>query len=122
MQQTPLFDRLGGRDGINAVLHQVLVNHFSNPAVSSRFHSSDMSQEDMLASATEFFCTGLSGVETYAGGTMAETHRGMNISEAEFVAVLDDILAAMESQGAPEREQIEVLGMLYGMKGDIVRQ
>jgi hypothetical protein len=44
----------------------------------------------------------------------------MNVSEAEFNSVLDDILAAMESLDIGELEQAEALKILYGMRSDIV--
>jgi hemoglobin len=44
----------------------------------------------------------------------------MNISDAEFVAVLDDILEAMAKHGIGEREKAEVLAIAYSMKGEIV--
>lgn len=43
--------------------------------------------------------------------SMLETHRGMNISEAEFVAVLDDILAALTKHEVGEREKAELLAI-----------
>jgi hemoglobin len=115
-----LFERLGGREGIAEVVRQSLANHFSNPAIKTRFEHALQSEDDLRRHATEFFCTGLSGVETYEGRAMPEAHAGMNITDAEFNAVLDDILAALESKGVGELEQAEVLKILYGMKPDVV--
>ncbi len=53
---------------------------------------------------------------------MPEAHAGMNITDAEFVSALDDILEALTSEGVGEGEQAEVLWMLYGMRRDIVHQ
>ena len=44
----------------------------------------------------------------------------MAISEAEFVAVLDDILEGMKRHNVGEREKAEVLAIAYSMKGEIV--
>lgn len=122
MDDTPLFERLGGREGITKVVEQVMANHLANPRVGTRFEHATQSQEVLTRHAVEFFCTGLSGVPTYEGRPMPEAHAGMNIDEAEFVAVLDDILAALVSQGIGDLERAEVLGILYGMKPDIVRR
>lgn len=121
MEQIPLFERLGGRDGVRALTERVVDNHLANPTVATRFANSDMSRDEIVASATEFFCTGLSGVPTYTGPPLPEAHRGMNVSDSEFVAVLDDILAAMGSLDIGPLEQAEVLAILYSMKGDVVR-
>jgi hemoglobin len=52
---------------------------------------------------------------------MRDTHAGMNISEQEFVAVVDDIVAAMEKVGVGPEERNEVIAILFSLKGDIIR-
>ena len=120
MEQTPLFERLGGRDGIHALVQKVLDNHFVNPVVRTRFEQAKMTKDEMVEGGFEFFCTGLSGTPTYTGRPIPEAHAGMNISDAEFNAVLDDILAAMASLGIRELEQAEALKILYGMRTEVV--
>ncbi len=120
MDETPLFERLGGRAGVTAVVEKAIANHYANAAVRVRFDHVAERRDVLTAHAVEFFCTGLSGVETYTGRTMADAHAGMNIDDREFVAVLDDIMAALTDCAIDERERVEVLGILYGMKGDIV--
>ena len=44
----------------------------------------------------------------------------MNISAVEFMAVLDDALAALKKNNINEREQEEVLFVLYSMRSQIV--
>ena len=44
----------------------------------------------------------------------------MNINNDEFVAVLDDVMAALEKNGVGQREKEEVLAIFFSMKGDIV--
>ena len=120
MEQVPLFERLGGREGIHALLEQVVANHFVNPMVCTRYEHAAKTQEQLREAAAEFFCTGLSGVPTYTGLPLAEAHAGMNVSNDEFVAVLDDVLAAMEAHGVGELEQAEALKILWGMKAEVV--
>jgi hemoglobin len=51
---------------------------------------------------------------------MLAVHKGMNISAAEFMAVLDDALAALEKNKIGQRQQEEVLFALYSMRSQIV--
>ena len=51
---------------------------------------------------------------------MLSAHKGMNIDNDEFVAVLDDVLEAFDKNGIGQREKEESLAILYSMKGDIV--
>lgn len=121
MEQAPLFDRLGGREAVAAVVRKALDNHYANPLIRSRFEHARQSREILTEHAIEFFCTGLSGVATYSGRALAEAHAGMNISEQEFLTTVDDILDAMMSVGIGEVERGEVLAVLYGMKAELIR-
>lgn len=122
MEDAPLFERLGGRSTIEGVVDKALANHFANPIIKTRFENAKMSRQKLIDHAVEFFCTGLSGVETYPGRPLAEAHTGMNVTEEEFCAALDDIIEALDAQGVVDPERSEVLGILYGMKPEVVRR
>ena len=51
---------------------------------------------------------------------MLKTHKGMDISDEEFIAVLDDALAALDKNGIDQRTKEEVLFVIYSMKGDVI--
>jgi hemoglobin len=121
MEQAPLFDRLGGREGVTAVVHKAMDNHYANPLIRSRFEHALQSREVLTEHAIEFFCTGLSGVPTYVGRALADAHAGMNVSEQEFLTTVDDILDAMIGVGIGQAERGEVLAVLYGMKAELIR-
>ena len=120
MEQASLFDRLGGREGLHELMEKIVTNHFANPTVCTRYENAKASRAELVEGAFEFFCTGLSGVPTYTGLSLVDAHRGMNVSDQEFVAVFDDILKAMTAQGVGELEQAEALKILWGMKPEIV--
>jgi hemoglobin len=120
MEQAPLFERLGGRDAVADVVEKAIANHFDNPEVSTRFNHATQPVGALVEHAVEFFCTGLTGVPSYRGRPLAEAHAGMNISEREFVAVVDDIVEAMVAVGIGPAEQHEVVGILFGMKDEVL--
>ena len=118
--QTPsLYDRLGGHDGIARLTRTLIANHLANPLVSTRWAASDMAQVEKRS--IEFICAGAGGPETYSGKDMLATHKGMNISEQEFVVVIDDAMAALESNDVDPATRSEVLAMLWSLKGEVVR-
>jgi hemoglobin len=51
---------------------------------------------------------------------MREAHKSMNINGAEFLAVIDDIMAALDKNKVTGETKNEVLGILYSLKGDVV--
>ena len=117
MSQT-LYERLGGGEKIRAIADEAVELHLRNPAIRVRFLKVD--PEVLKRLAGEFFAHGTGGPEAYTGRDMRSAHESMNISEAEFLAVLDDILAALDRHGIGEMEKSEVLSILYGMKNDII--
>lgn len=116
--EATLYTRLGGQEGIAAIVEDIWNNHVSNPAIKQRYAESD--PENVKRLVREFFGAGIGGPETYTGDDMLTAHKGMNISDKEFVAVVDDVLGALDKNSVGQRERDEVLCILYSMKGDIV--
>jgi hemoglobin len=124
MQKKTLFERLGGSSGITALVDDIVRAHLENPVIGARFRPL-LEAPDKLAAAKEHLCAfleaGSGGPARYAGRGMRDAHRGMNISDAEYVAALDDILEALRRRGADEDTRKDVLAIAYGLKGEIVR-
>ena len=113
-----LFERLGGNVGITAITSDLVDNHLSNAAIANRFAQSDV--PTIKKAAASFMIAGTGGENVYKGKDMLSVHKGMNISATEFMAVLDDALFALEKNNISQREQEEVLFVLYSMRSQIV--
>ena len=118
--QASLYDRLGGRPGIEAIVANIWENHVSNPLVNKRYADSDPAEVKRLV--TEMCCAGFGGPETYTGKDMITAHKGMNINDTEFVAVCDDVLKALDQNNVGQREKDEILCILYSLKNEVVYQ
>lgn len=118
MSEASLYERLGGEEKIRAITTDILDNHLRNETINVRYQDSD--RERVIQVVTEFICPGTGGPQQYTGKDMLTTHRGMNINEAEYLAVIDDIIAALDSNGVGEREKQEVLMIAYSLKGEIL--
>ena len=57
---------------------------------------------------------------SYKGKTMLESHKGMNITTAEFNALVGDLVAALDKFKVPQKEKDELLAILGPMSTDIV--
>lgn len=113
-----LYERLGRRPRIEEIVEVIWANHTSNPAIKQRYVNSDPAEVKRLV--TEMCCAGFGGPEAYTGKDMISAHRGMNINEAEFIAVCDDVLDALEKCNVGKRERDEILCILYSLKPEIV--
>ena len=113
-----LFERLGGIAGITNIANDVVDNHLANKTIATRFSESDIPK--LKNAAATFFITGTGGPNVYKGKDMLAAHKGMNISATEFMSVLDDALSALKKNNIEQREQEEVLFVLYSMRSQIV--
>lgn len=118
MSEASLYDRLGGENKIQKIAGDIFDNHVKNSVINVRYQDSD--RENVIRLVTEFICAGTGGPQQYSGRDMLTTHRGMNINEAEYMAVVDDIMAALDSNGVGEREKQELLMVAYSLKGEIL--
>jgi len=114
-----LFTRLGGVEGITAITSDLVDNHLANKTINTRFANASVAA--LKDGAAKFVIAGTGGPNEYQGKDMLATHKGMNISAEEFMAVMDDALAALISNGIGQREQEEMLYILYSMRADVVR-
>lgn len=123
MDNKSLFQRLGGQPGIQSLVEDIVVRHMENPTIRARFRPF-LETPDKLAIVKGHLCAfleaGSGGPGAYTGRDMRAAHRGMNISEAEYMAAIDDILAALKKHAIDEQTQKDVLAIAYSLKGEIM--
>ena len=118
--QPTLYQRLGGTPGIAAVVDDFVDNVRADPLIGKRFQGVDI--DHTKAMLTELICKGSGGPCAYTGRSMKDTHRGMDISDAEFNAMAGDMAKTLEKFKLPQRERTDVLNLLNSMRGDVVGQ
>ena len=119
-----LYERLGEVNGISKLVDDVVNLHMTNPQVSPRFipYKDEPERLSIIKQHTiNFFCAGAGGPQAYDGRDMTTTHKGMNISEQEYLAVVDDVLEAMNQNNLGDEEKKDVLAILHSLKGGIIR-
>lgn len=114
-----LYDRIGGEAKAREIVSDIWDNHAKNPIVKDRFAKSNPDYVKQRVFEIFAAATGATDVE-YTGMDMKTAHTGMNISEMEFNAVVDDVLAACESNGVAQQELNEVLAILWSVRKQIV--
>ncbi len=114
----PLFERLGGKPAITAVVDNFVGRVAADKKINARFANTDIPH--LKAMLVEQICQATGGPCVYSGKDMRASHTGMGISEDEFNALVGDLKGALDQFKVPAPEQGELLGALGGMKGDIV--
>lgn len=116
-----LFERLGGEDGIQRLVSDIVDNHYRNPLIRTRFERVK-DRAALERHSVEFLCAGSGGPQAYTGRDLLSVHQGMNVSEQELIAAIDDIVAAMTKNQLDASVQNEVVAILYSLKGDVLRR
>jgi hemoglobin len=113
-----LFNDLGGLSGITNIVDDFLVGLGSDPRIAHHFAAAD--PERLREKLIEQFCAESGGGCDYTGDSMRDSHAGMNISRADFNALVEVLIAAMEQQQVPVAAQNRLLQRLAPMHRDIV--
>jgi len=116
--QQPLYDRLGGKPAISAVIEQFVANVAGDSRINGRFSTTDIPR--LKANLVDQVCMATGGPCNYKGRDMKTTHAGMKISNSDFGALVEDLVKALDTFKVPAREKNELLGLLGPMKKDIV--
>jgi hemoglobin len=113
-----LYDRLGGKSAITAVVDTFVARVAADARINKKFARSNIPR--VKAMLVDQICMQTGGPCTYTGRSMKEAHRNMAVTEGEFNALVEDLVAALNQFNVPKREQDELLAALGSMKGDIV--
>ena len=118
-----LYKRLGGREGIALVVGDFVANMAGDSRVNARFKALKPEQVFKFKSnLADQICDATGGPCAYIGRDMKTTHKGMNISEAEWGATLEALVKALDKNNVPAGAKNALLGALSPMKLDIVGQ
>jgi len=125
-----LYDRLGGVSAISAVVDQFITNVAADPNMVRTF--TPLLQEVQKGNTARLTALrnnlidqigqASGGPQKYTGKDMVTAHKGMKITDTEFNSLVNDLVAALNKFNVPATEQNELLGVLGGLKGQIVGQ
>ena len=117
-QDAATFEGLGGKPGIKKIVDTLLPIVLADPRIKDSFQDIDMKHLGMRLE--EQFCMLSGGPCVYQGKDMADIHDGLNISNAQFNALAEDLQVAMERNGVPSRIQNKLVAKLAPMQRAIV--
>jgi hemoglobin len=115
-----LYDRLGGKPAIETVINEFVSIVGADQRVNHFFAKTDLVH--FKAMMVDQVCEASGGPCKYTGRDMPTTHRGMGVTDADFAAVVEDLVKALDKLQVPKREQDDLLALLGPMKDQIVGQ
>ncbi|HSP00752.1 MAG TPA: group 1 truncated hemoglobin [Thioalkalivibrio sp.] len=115
-----LYEQLGGRPGIELIVDEFLEALSRDLRVVARF--ADTNIERFHRMLVEQICELSGGPCEYSGDSMVLVHTGMDISEAEFNAVVENLMLAMERASLPLSAQNRLLAKLAPLRAEIIHR
>lgn len=121
----PLYDRLGGVYSIATVvddfIDRLLVNETLNANPAIKASRDRVPKAGLKFHVTALVCQVTGGPCKYSGRTMTEAHAKLNITEAQWNAMVADFKVTLAKFKVPQAEQDELIAIVATTKPDIVR-
>jgi hemoglobin len=116
-----LYARLGGYDAIAAVANE-LVSRLRADTLLGRFWANrgDDGIQREIQLLIDFLCHSAGGPLLYTGRDMKISHKGMQISETDWSALMLHLNATLDHFQVPATEKEAVIGFVQSTKSDVV--
>jgi hemoglobin len=122
LNPTPsLYERLGGYDGIAAIVDDLLPRLLGDPqlAVYWKGKCRDSLKKDRQL-IVDFLGAAFGGPVTYLGRDMKTSHDGLGITAAEWIRFMDHVHATLRNMSIAGSEAAEFLAAAEGLRGDVI--
>lgn len=120
-----LYDRLGGRTAIVAVVDDFVANCAADTRI-NKFFAATAADKNRLAAfknnLVDQICEASGGPCKYKGKDMKSAHAGMGISNADFNALVEDLTKTLDKFKVAKADQDQLLGVLGPMRAQIVEK
>lgn len=115
---TTLFEKYGGIESITQIVHAFYQDVLESPRLAPFFAGHDMKQ--LIEHQVAFFSEALGGPKNYAGRSMHDIHRALQIDHDAFDEVLQILIENLEDAGMTSDDIKTVCQALEGLRSDIV--
>ena len=123
--QKSLYERLGGKAAIVAVVDDFVANCAADTRINTFFTATAADKNRLAAFKNKLvdqICEAAGGPCRYTGKDMKTAHAGMGITDADFNALVEDLTKSLNKFNVAKAEQDQLLGVLGPMRSVIVKK
>jgi hemoglobin len=124
-KEKTLYERLGGKKAITAVVDEFVGRVAADTRINSYFAAAAADPQRLASfkmKLVDQICQASGGPCKYTGKDMKTAHMGMGITGPQFDALVGDLVGALDKFKVGEKEKNDLLGALGPMKTDIVEK
>lgn len=118
MPSPTLFERVGGADGIDALVVDFYNRVLADPELGPFFEHTDT--DKLRTMQREFFSAALDGPSTYTGRPIYEAHFGHGIKRRHFAKFVDHLFDTLQAFELSEREVSDIIGRINTYVDEVV--
>jgi hemoglobin len=118
MSEDALYDRLGGREGIRAVVDDFYDRLLADEDLGPFFADADM--EKLRRTQTDFLCQAAGGPETYDAEPVREAHLHVPFEPAHIERAVDLLYRSLEAFDVPEEDADAVVGAVAAFEEELL--
>jgi hemoglobin len=125
MKEKSLYERLGQKKAISTVVDEFVGRVAADKRINSFFAATAADPKRLATfkmNLVDQICEASGGPCKYKGKDMKAAHMGMGISGADFNALVEDLVGALDKFKVGPHEKDQLLGALAPMKKDIVEK
>ena len=123
--QKSLYERLGGKAAIVAVVDDFVANCAADMRINTFFAVTAADKNRLAAFKNKLvdqICQATGGPCIYIGRSMKTTHAGLGITESDWDLTVKHLIASLDKFKVPEKEKNEFLALASSLKPDIVEK
>jgi hemoglobin len=118
MSERTLYKRLGGRDGIRAVVDDFYDRLVADEEIGPFFEGSNM--ELLRRTQTDFLCEAAGGPETYDAAPIREAHRHVPFTPAHIQRAVELLEESLDAFDVPEEDAETVVEAVAAYEADLL--
>jgi hemoglobin len=107
MTKETLYERLGGRDGISAVVDEFYDRLVEDETLGPFFEDADL--ERLRRTQTDFLCEAAGGPETYDAEPVREAHLHVPFTEDHIVRAVEILSETLDEYEVPDEDAEKVI-------------
>lgn len=119
-EKPSLYEQIGGRPVLEKIMKDSVALFKTDPRIAKFFEETD--SEVLVYHLTEQVCYLAGGGCEYLGRSMEESHKGMGVKDADFVALVEDFQVAVRKAGLTFEQENKLVALLAPMRPAIVNQ
>ena len=113
-----LYLALGGEQAIAVIVENFILEIAGDERIIDHFEVSNVQRFRVMMN--QHLCMVADGPCEYTGDSMIDTHAGMGVTEGDFNAIVENMMAAMNKAGIPLGPQNRLLARLATFRGEIL--